>query len=291
MPIILDGKATAAAIRSELKETVAALTARAGRRPGLAVILIGEDPASQVYVRFKERACAEIGVISEAFRLPASTPQSELMALIDRLNDREDMDGILLQLPLPDGLESHPFLGRIRPDKDVDGFHPESMGRLSLGLPGLRPCTPEGVMELMRRYGISPSGKRAVVVGRSNIVGKPLAYMLAAPGKDANATVTVCHSGTRNLADVCREADILCVAMGKPRFITADMVRPGAVVLDIGINRVDGGLCGDCDYEGIYPIASAITPVPGGVGPMTIAILLRNTIKAWRAHTGMDQES
>lgn len=288
MPVILDGKATAAAIRSELKETVATLTPRAGRVPGLAVILVGEDPASQVYVRFKERACTEIGVNSEAFRLPASTSQKELMTLIDRLNAREDMDGILLQLPLPNGQESHPFLGRIRPDKDVDGFHPESMGRLSLGLPGLRPCTPEGVMELMRRYGISPSGKRAVVVGRSNIVGKPLSYMLAAPGKDANATVTVCHSGTHELATVCREADILCAAMGRPRFITADMVKPGAVVLDIGINRVDGVLCGDCDFESVSKVASAITPVPGGIGPMTIAILLRNTIKAWRAHTGME---
>lgn len=289
MPVILDGKATAAAIRSELKETVAALTPKAGRVPGLAVILVGEDPASQVYVRFKERACAEIGVKSEAFRLPKSTPQQDLMGLIDRLNAREDMDGILLQLPLPDGLESHPFLGRIRPDKDVDGFHPENMGRLSLGLPGLRPCTPEGVMELMRRYGISPSGKRAVVVGRSNIVGKPLSYMLAAPGKDANATVTVCHSGTRDLAAVCREADILCAAIGKPRFITADMVKPGAVVLDIGINRVEGGLCGDCDFDSISRVASAITPVPGGVGPMTIAILLRNTVKAWCTHTRIEE--
>lgn len=285
--LLLDGKATAAAIRGELAEVVKELSPRAGRVPGLAVILVGEDPASRVYVRNKEKACAGAGFVSETFRLPAQTPQAELEALIDALNARPDIDGILLQLPLPPGLDSRRCLERIAPDKDVDGFHPANMGKLTLGLPGLRPCTPAGVMALLERYALSPAGKKAVVVGRSNIVGKPLALMLGAPGKNANATVTVCHSGTPDLAAVCREADFLFLAMGRPRCITGDMVKQGAVVVDVGINRTETGLCGDADFETVSRRVSAITPVPGGIGPMTIALLLANTVQAYRNHTGV----
>lgn len=284
---ILDGKATAAAIRAELAKEVAVLVPGAGRAPGLAVILVGEDPASQVYVRNKEKACAGAGFVSETFRLPAATSQNKLEALIDELNARADIDGILLQLPLPEGLDSQRCLERIAPDKDVDGFHPANMGRLTLGLPGLRPCTPTGVMVLLERYSLSPNGKKAVVVGRSNIVGKPLALMLAEKGPFANATVTICHSGTPDLAAVCREADFLFLAMGRARCITGDMVKEGAVVVDVGINRTETGLCGDADYASVSARASAITPVPGGIGPMTIAQLLANTVQAYREHTGL----
>ena len=280
--LILDGKAAAASLRQELAGEVAALEKQYGCRPGLAVILVGQDPASQVYVRNKERACHEAGIHSEAHRLPDNTPQDELLALIDSLNARKDIHGILLQLPLPKHLNSQLCLERIHPEKDVDGFHPVNMGKLTLGLPGLRPCTPKGVMVLLERHNLSPAGKKAVVVGRSNIVGKPLALMLGAPGPFANATVTVCHSGTPNLAEVCREADFLFVAMGRPRCITADMVKAGAVVVDVGINRTEDGLCGDCDYSGIMEKAAAMTPVPGGIGPMTIAMLLANTVQAFR---------
>ncbi len=285
--ILLDGKATAAAIRAELAETVKMLAAGTGRVPGLAVILVGQDPASQVYVRNKEKACAGAGFLSETFRLPETTGQAELEALIDTLNARADIDGILLQLPLPRGLDGQRCLERIAPDKDVDGFHPVNMGRLTLGLPGLRPCTPAGVMVLLERYGLSPNGKKAVVVGRSNIVGKPLMLLLAEKGANANATVTVCHSGTPDLGAVCREADFLFLAMGRPRCITGDMVKEGAVVVDVGINRTEAGLCGDADFETVSKKASAITPVPGGIGPMTIARLLANTVQAFRAHTGV----
>ena len=285
--IILDGKATAAAIRTELVEEVRTLLPKAGRAPGLAVILVGEDPASQVYVRNKEKACRDVGFLSETFRLPATTGQAELETLIDALNARADVDGILLQLPLPAGLDSQRCLERIMPDKDVDGFHPVNMGKLTLGLPGLRPCTPAGVMVLLERYGLSPSGKNAVVVGRSNIVGKPMLLLLAEKGKNANATVTVCHSGTPDLGAVCREADFLVLAMGKPRCITGDMVKEGAVVVDVGINRTETGLCGDADYESVSKKASAITPVPGGIGPMTIAQLLANTVQAYKGHAGV----
>ncbi len=283
--IILDGKATAATMRSELAAEVKRLAPKAGRAPGLAVILVGEDAASQVYVRNKEKACVAAGYLSEAHRLPASTGQAELEALIDALNGRDEIDGILLQLPLPEGLDSQRCLERILPHKDVDGFHPVNMGRLTLGLPGLRPCTPAGVMALLERYKLSPAGKKAVVVGRSNIVGKPLALMLAAPGVDA--TVTVCHSKTPDLGAVCREADFLFLALGRPRCITSDMVKAGAVVVDVGINRTDAGLTGDCDFEGVKDKAGAVTPVPGGVGPMTIAQLLANTMQAYKAHTGL----
>lgn len=282
--IVIDGKATAAAIRAELRAEVAAGVAQGRRAPGLAVILVGEDPASQVYVRNKERACADAGIRSVAFRLSAGATQAELLGIINDLNGDESIDGILLQLPLPAGLDAQACLLAIDPKKDVDGFHPENVGRLSLGLPGFVSCTPAGVMELLRRYDLSPAGKKAVVVGRSNIVGRPLAMLLAQSGPFANATVTVCHSRTQDLAAECRNADFLFLALGKPRFVTGDMVREGAVVVDVGINRTDTGLCGDADYASVSQRASAITPVPGGVGPMTIAMLLKNTVQAWRAN-------
>lgn len=282
--ILLDGKATAAAIRSELKETVAAKETLYGRKPGLAVILVGEDPASQVYVRNKERACENAGIESLAYRLPADVNQKDVEDLIRELNTRDDVDGILLQLPLPKGLDSQACLDLIDPEKDVDGFHPVNVGRLALGLPGYAPCTPAGVIELLKRHEITTSGKRAVIIGRSNIVGKPMAMMLWGYGDFANATVTVAHSRTPNLKELCAEADILVAAIGRPHFVTADMVKEGAVVIDVGINRTDNGLAGDCDFDAIKDKVSAITPVPGGVGPMTIAMLLVNTIQAYERH-------
>lgn len=282
----IDGKATAASIRQELKANIATHLGRVGRAPGLAVILVGADPASQVYVRNKEKACAEAGIVSVPHKLSADTTQEALLALITRLNADEAVDGILLQLPLPRGLDAQACLLTITPSKDVDGFHPENVGRLSVGLPGFVPCTPAGVMELLRRYQLSPAGKKAVVVGRSNIVGKPLTILLAQPGEYANATVTLCHSRTAHLAEECRRADFLFLALGKPCFVTGDMVKPGAVVIDVGINRTSDGLCGDADFASVSARASAMTPVPGGVGPMTIAMLLTNTVQAWLARTG-----
>lgn len=283
MTTIIDGKATAQAVRAELREEIAARCKDGLRAPGLAVILVGEDPASQVYVRNKERACREAGIVSLPYRLPADTSQGALLDLIAELNVRPDVDGILLQLPLPGGLDSSRCLLAIDPAKDVDGFHPENVGRLSLGLPGMVSCTPAGVIELLRRYNLPTRGKKAVVVGRSDIVGKPLALLLARSGEFGDATVTLCHSRTANLADECRSADFLFLAVGRPRMVTGDMVKKGAVVIDVGINRTDTGLCGDADYDSVFPQASAITPVPGGVGPMTIAMLLRNTVDAWKA--------
>jgi methylenetetrahydrofolate dehydrogenase (NADP+)/methenyltetrahydrofolate cyclohydrolase len=284
--ILLDGKATAQSIRTELKAEVAELAARFGRAPGLAVILVGEDPASQVYVRNKERACAEVGIASVPHRLPAATAQKDLEALIDALNADPAVDGILLQLPLPAGLESRPLLERIDPGKDVDGFHPQNMGRLAQGLPGFAPCTPAGVIELLRRYDLPTQGKTAVVVGRSNIVGRPLSIMLSQPGRFGDATVTLCHSRTPDLAEKCRNADFVFAAIGRPRFVTCTMVKDGAVVVDVGINRVEECLVGDCDFEPLCSMASAMTPVPGGIGPMTIAMLLRNTVAAFKNHMG-----
>lgn len=285
MTTIIDGKATAQAVRAELKEEIAARCKDGLRAPGLAVILVGEDPASQVYVRNKERACQDTGILSLPYRLPADTSQEALLALIAELNARPDVDGILLQLPLPAGLDASRCLLAIDPAKDVDGFHPENVGRLSLGLPGMVSCTPAGVIELLRRYNLPTRGKKAVVVGRSDIVGKPLALLLARSGEFGDATVTLCHSRTANLAEECRSADFLFLAVGRPRMVTGDMVKKGAVVIDVGINRTDNGLCGDADYDSVFPQASAITPVPGGVGPMTIAMLLKNTVDAWKART------
>ena len=287
MTTIIDGKATAQAVRAELKEEIAARCKDGLRAPGLAVILVGEDPASQVYVRNKERACQDTGILSLPYRLPADTSQEALLALIAELNARPDVDGILLQLPLPAGLDASRCLLAIDPAKDVDGFHPENVGRLSLGLPGMVSCTPAGVIELLRRYKLSTRGKKAVVVGRSDIVGKPLALLLARSGEFGDATVTLCHSRTANLAEECRSADFLFLAVGRPRMVTGDMVKKGVVVIDVGINRgADGKLCGDVDFEAAAEKAAFITPVPGGVGLMTRAMLLCNTVQAARMAAG-----
>ena len=274
---ILDGKATANQIRQELKAEVLTLKEQ-GIEPQLAVILVGEDPASQVYVRNKERGCKEVGIGSRTIRLPEDTPEAELLSLIRQLNGDPGVHGILVQLPLPRGIDEQKVIDTISPEKDVDGFHPISMGRLLIGQDGFRSCTPFGIMELLHRYNIPIAGQEAVIVGRSNIVGKPMAALLLAE----NATVTICHSRTRNLADVTRRADILVVAVGKSKLVTADMVKPGAVVIDVGMNRTDEGLCGDVDYDAVAGVAAAITPVPGGVGPMTITMLLANTIRSAR---------
>ena len=284
---ILDGKALGLAIRQEVAADVATLAA-AGITPGLAVVLVGEDPASQVYVRSKGRACEEAGMHSVTIRLPATTTQDELLATIDKLNADPAIHGMLVQLPLPKGMDSDKVLRRINPLKDVDGFHPENVGKLVTGDPtAFRPATPYGIQQMLIRSGIETKGAHAVIVGRSNIVGKPMANLLIQNGPGGDATVTVCHSRSRDLPSLTRQADILIVAIGKAEFLTADMVRPGAVVIDVGINRVDDAtrekgyrLCGDVDYEPVAAVASAITPVPGGVGPMTIAMLLKNTLQA-----------
>ncbi|MFP4317255.1 MAG: bifunctional methylenetetrahydrofolate dehydrogenase/methenyltetrahydrofolate cyclohydrolase FolD [Desulfovibrionales bacterium] len=278
--LILDGKGTAAAIRAELKQEIREIVQLAGRPPGLAVILVGEDPASSIYVRNKERACEEAGIQSRAFRLSADISQDELESRIGELNADPLVDGILLQLPLPKGLNSQRCLELIDPGKDVDGFHPQNVGRLTLGLPALRSCTPAGIMTLLQRYDLDPGGKRAVVIGRSNIVGKPLALLLL----QKNATVTICHSRTPDLTRETRAADFLFAAVGRAKLVTWEMVKPGAVVVDVGMNRTEEGLFGDCDFESVSRVASALTPVPGGVGPMTIAQLLLNTVAAFKKH-------
>ncbi|MBQ2780053.1 MAG: bifunctional methylenetetrahydrofolate dehydrogenase/methenyltetrahydrofolate cyclohydrolase FolD [Clostridia bacterium] len=276
MAIILDGKATAAQIRSEVAAKTAALKER-GITPGLAVILVGDDPASRIYVNNKKKACAEVGFYSEEIALPATTTQEELLSVVDELNHRTDIHGILCQLPLPKPLDDKAVIAAISPEKDVDAFHAVNVGRIMLGEYRFLPCTPAGVMGLLHRAGISPAGKTCVVVGRSNIVGKPMAMLLL----HENGTVTVCHSRTPDLAAVCRQADILVAAVGRARLITADMIKPGAVVVDVGMNRDENGkLCGDVDYDNVEPLASYITPVPGGVGPMTIAMLMQNTLTA-----------
>lgn len=281
---ILDGKSLARELRAEMASRVQNAVAAGVRPPGLAVILVGDNPASQVYVRNKQKACTETGIASLPFLLPETVTTQELLEVIQNLNGREDIDGILLQLPLPPHIDARACLNAIDPDKDVDGFHPINMGRLALGLPCFAPCTPLGVMELLRRNGISVAGKKAVIVGRSDIVGRPLALLLSR--KEANATVTICHSGTPDLKKECLSADLLFLALGKPAAIGADMVREGCVVVDIGINRTESGLCGDADFAGICKKAAAITPVPGGVGPMTIAMLLANTLKSWEQRAG-----
>ena len=284
---LLDGVAMGRAIRLEVAQDVARLT-QVGIKPGLAVVLVGEDPASQVYVRSKGKACEEAGMHSVTIRLPDTTSQEELLATIDRLNADPAIHGMLVQLPLPKRMNSDQVLRRIDPRKDVDGFHPENVGKLVTGDPtAFRPATPYGVQQMLIRSGIETKGAHAVIIGRSNIVGKPMANLLIQQGPGGDATVTVCHSRTRDLPAIARQADILIAAIGKAEFVTADMVRPGAVVIDVGINRVDDAtkekgyrLCGDVAFEPVAQVASAITPVPGGVGPMTIAMLLKNTLQA-----------
>ena len=275
--ILIDGKKVSGEIRESLKVETANFKKETGITPGLAVVLVGNDPASAVYVRNKHRACEEIGFYSEVHELPEDTKEEDLLALLDRLNGDPKIHGILVQLPLPKQIDADKVIRKIKPEKDVDAFHPENVGRIMLGNYHFLPCTPAGVMALLDAYGIDPTGKECVVLGRSNIVGKPQALLML----ERNATVTICHSKTVDDASHTRRADILVVAIKKPNFVTADMVKPGAVVIDVGINRLpDGKLTGDVDFESVSKVASAITPVPGGVGPMTITMLMQNTLTA-----------
>ena len=275
MATILDGKIMAAELMAGLKARVDTLKEK-NVSVGLAVILVGEDPASQVYVRNKGKACEELGILSETIRLPENTTQEELEALIDKLNQDDRMDGILVQLPLPRHLDEAAVLRKIIPEKDVDGFHIENAGKLFTGQTGVTACTPKGIMHMLKMGNVPLSGKEAVVIGRSNIVGKPIAMLLL----NENCTVTICHSRTKDLSAHTKNADILVAAVGKARFVTADMVKPGAAVIDVGINRVDGKVVGDVDYENVEKVAGYITPVPGGVGKMTIGMLMENTIES-----------
>lgn len=277
MAILINGKEVSAAVRMQIREETNRFFAEFDKRPGLAVVIVGEDPASQVYVRNKKRGCEEVGMYSEEYALPAETTEKELLSLIDKLNKDPKINGILVQLPLPDHLDAEKVLLAIDPRKDVDAFHPQNVGKIMIGNFSFLPCTPAGVMELLKHYNIDVCGKHCVIVGRSNIVGKPQAMLML----KENATVTVCHSKTKDIASITRQADILVAAVGRPCFITADMVKEGAVIVDVGINRMaDGKLCGDVDFSAVEPKASFITPVPGGVGPMTITMLLQNTLTA-----------
>ena len=287
---LIDGKAFAASLRARIGALAVDFAQVTGRRPGLAVVLVGEDPASQVYVGAKARACEEAGIASFEHRLPAETSEAELLALVERLNRDDTVDGILVQMPLPNGLDEQAVIAAISPDKDVDGFHVINAGRLSVGQPGFVPCTPLGCIILLKDRLGDLSGLEAVVIGRSNIVGKPMAQLLV----DANATVTVAHSRTKNLAEVVRRADIVVAAVGRPEMVRGDWIKPGATVIDVGINRLPptedkpkGRLVGDVAFSEAAAVAGAITPVPGGVGPMTIAVLLRNTLVAAHGHAGL----
>jgi methylenetetrahydrofolate dehydrogenase (NADP+)/methenyltetrahydrofolate cyclohydrolase len=278
---ILDGRTLAQRIRRQVADEVAELRSRTGVTPGLTVVLVGEDPASQVYVRNKETASRAAGMSGAVLRLPSGTQQAELLALIDRLNGDPLVHGILVQLPLPGQIDTPTVLERVSPLKDVDGFHPLNLGRLAAGIPRYIPCTPLGIRELLVNAGVETRGAHAVVLGRSQIVGRPMALLLLQKGQGGDATVTVCHTATRDPAAVARQADLLIVAMGQPEQVTADWVKPGAVVVDVGMHkRADGRLCGDVHFDSVSQVASRITPVPGGVGPMTIAMLLRNTLQA-----------
>ena len=282
MAIRIDGKAVAAQVRAQVAQDAAALKAR-GVQPGMAVVLVGDDPASKIYVNNKKKACAETGIYSEEHILPAETTQEELLALIEKLNADEKIHGILVQSPLPKHLDEKLVVEHIDPRKDVDAFHAYNVGRIMIGDYTFLPCTPAGVIELIRSAGVVIEGQSCVVVGRSNIVGKPMAMLLL----HCNGTVTICHSRTKNLAEICRGADILVAAVGRAKMITADMVKPGAVVIDVGMNRDENGrLCGDVDFDAVEPIASYITPVPGGVGPMTIAMLMKNAVRAAELQCG-----
>jgi methylenetetrahydrofolate dehydrogenase (NADP+)/methenyltetrahydrofolate cyclohydrolase len=287
---IISGNEVAKSIRVEIKAEVAKMKAK-GIEPGLVVIIVGEDAASQVYVRKKGEACNELGICSETIRLPATTKEDELLSLIDKYNKDPKFDGILVQLPLPKHISEEKVLVRIDPGKDVDGFHPINVGKMVVGSDCYLPCTPHGIQELLVRSGNDPAGKHVVVLGRSNIVGKPVACILIQKAKGADATVTICHSRTKNLADMTRQADILIAAIGSPQFVKADMVKEGVVVIDVGVNRINdptakGGarLVGDVDFEAVKEKAKAITPVPGGVGPMTITMLMQNTVHAAKVH-------
>lgn len=283
MAKIIDGKAVSAKVRGRVAEETALLKEK-GIVPGLAVIIVGDDPASRVYVNNKKKACENVGFKSEEYALPAETTQEELLNLVKELNSRDDIDGILCQLPLPKHLDEKSVIETISPDKDVDAFHASNVGKIMIGDYNFLPCTPAGVMELLHSAEIEISGKNCVVIGRSNIVGKPMAMLLL----HENGTVTICHSRTQNLKEVCRNADVLVAAVGKAKFVTADMVKEGAAVIDVGMNRDENGkLCGDVDFESVEKVAGAITPVPGGVGPMTIAMLMQNTLTAAKLHHGI----
>jgi methylenetetrahydrofolate dehydrogenase (NADP+)/methenyltetrahydrofolate cyclohydrolase len=285
--ILIKGSEISKQIREELKQEVAQLKAKYNLVPGLATILVGQDEASKVYVGQKEKACKELGIHSERIDLPGNTTEADLLALIEKLNKDSRIHGILVQLPLPKHINETNVLYAIDPKKDVDGFHPVNVGKLMLGEPSFIPCTPHGIQQLLIRTGIETDGAEVVVVGRSNIVGKPIANMLLQKKKGANATVTVCHTGTKNLVFHTRRADILIVAAGKPKTITADMVKEGVVVIDVGVNRLETGLVGDVDFEAVKEKAKAITPVPGGVGPMTISMLMHNTVHAAKMQAGI----
>ena len=283
--VIMDGKAISKEIQAEIAAEVATFTKQSGITPCLAAVLVGDDPASEVYVRNKHRACERVGIKSQMHKLPASTTEEELLSLIDSLNQASDVHGILIQLPLPSGIDTLRVLDAVNPRKDVDAFHPENVGLISQGRPRFLPCTPHGVQQILDRCGVELSGKHAVIVGRSDIVGKPMSMLLTAKDSThgpqaANATVTICHSRTRNLAEVCRSADVIIAAVGIANFVTVEMVKPGAVVVDVGINRTDEGLVGDVDFAAVSQIASQITPVPGGVGPLTVTMLMYNTFDA-----------
>lgn len=272
---IIDGKVISASVKERVRAEVEILKQK-GITTGLAVIIVGEDPASKVYVSNKKKACEALGIISEEYALPESTTQAELLQLINKLNNKKSINGILCQLPLPKHLDETAVINAISPEKDVDAFHPQNVGRIMQGDYDFVPCTPAGIMEMLEYEGVDITGKNCVVIGRSNIVGKPMGMLLL----HKNGTVTICHSKTRDLKEVCKSADILVAAVGRPNFVTADMVKEGAVVIDVGINRVDGKLVGDVDFEAVKDKCSAITPVPGGVGPMTIAMLMQNTLTA-----------
>ncbi|MDP7168211.1 MAG: bifunctional methylenetetrahydrofolate dehydrogenase/methenyltetrahydrofolate cyclohydrolase FolD [Nitrospinota bacterium] len=278
--IVMKGKPVAEKLTEGLRSEIEGLAAKTGRPPGLAVVLVGEDPASQVYVRIKERTAKKLGILTFDHRIPENLDQGDLLDLISRLNSDPAMDGILIQLPLPGHLNEQEALRAVALDKDVDVFHPENFGRMALKQGILRPCTPAGVIEMLKHYEIEIEGKSVALIGRSKIVGLPLSLLLL----HENATITVCHSRTPDIGTVTREADIVVAALGRPKFLTADMVKEGAVVVDIGINRVDEKLVGDCDYDALVGKVSAITPVPGGVGPMTVAMLMANTVRAFRDH-------
>ena len=284
MATILDGKALSAQCKAQIKEQVAELTAQ-GHQPGMAVVLVGENPASQVYVRNKEKDCQECGIYSAMYHLPEETSEKELLELLDTLNHDDKINGILVQLPLPQQIDPQKVIEAIDPIKDVDAFHPMNVGYLTQGMPRFAPCTPAGIVKLMETYQIDPAGKHCVVIGRSNIVGKPMALLLL----QKNGTVTICHSSTKDLKEQTLQADILISAVGKTGFVTADMVKDGAVVIDVAMNRNDQGkLCGDVDYAAVSQKASAITPVPGGVGPMTRVMLLENTLTACKLQNGLN---
>ncbi len=282
---IISGKDVAEKMREEFIKEIAELKKKHGVTPGLAVVLVGEDPASQVYVKNKGIACEKVGVNSLEYRKPADFPEDELIKLVEELNNDPKVHGILVQLPLPKHINETRVLYAIRPDKDVDGFHPVNVGKLMIGEADFLPCTPAGIQELLIRSGTETEGAEVVVVGRSNIVGKPIAMILCQKQKGANSTVTICHTRTKNMAEHTKRADILVVAAGVPKAVTGDMIKPGAVVIDVGVNRLESGLCGDVDFDSAKEVAGKITPVPGGVGPMTITMLLKNTIKAARIHS------